>query len=818
MDVESLKESFKDRLLYSVGKDRFSATDLDYYTSLAYAVRDRLIERWMHTQQTYYNQDVKRVYYLSMEFLMGRTLTNSLLNLGIKENAEQTLKELGFDLATLEKMEIDAGLGNGGLGRLAACFLDSLSTLRIPAYGYGIRYEYGIFNQYIVDGYQKELPDNWLRFGNPWEIARPEFLYPVRFYGRIHQFQDSKNVLHSAWVDTRDVMAMAYDVAIPGYNVNTVNTLRLWTAKSTQDFDLEDFNIGDYVGAVEQKNETEVISKVLYPNDQSKQGRELRLKQEYFFVSATLQDVIRRYAKHRKSYTELSDKVAIQLNDTHPAIAIPELMRLLVDEKNLPWEVAWDITVQTFGYTNHTILPEAIERWSVELFGKTLPRHLQIIYEINQRFLDFVSVCFPGEYDRRARMSIIEEGQSKQIQMAHLAIVGSHSVNGVSELHSDLLKTRLFKDFYELWPERFNNKTNGITQRRWLLKSNPGLSNLITEYIGEDWITDLYELKKIAPLVDDPEFCREWRAIKLENKKKLAEYIKMKNGVRVAPESMFDVQIKRMHEYKRQLLNILHVVALYNRILNNPEVDFVPRTIIFGGKSAPGYFMTKLIIKLINSVAHLINRNPIIGNKLKIIFIENYGVSLAEKIIPATDLSEQISTAGLEASGTGNMKFSLNGALTIGTLDGANIEIREEVGKENFFLFGLTAEEVAELKERGYNPMNYYRRSEELRQILDMISQGYFSPTKTDLFQPIVDSLLKEGDQYMLLADYADYVACQNRAADTYQDPDKWTRMSILNVSAMGKFSSDRTIREYARDIWNVHPLAVPDGINRHNP
>ncbi len=816
MDVLSIKESFKDRLLYSIGKDYYSATPLDHYMSLAYAVRDRLVERWLHTQQTYYRSDAKRVYYLSLEFLMGRTLSNSLINLGMMKETENALKELDYNLGDLEEMETDAGLGNGGLGRLAACFLDSMATLGIPSYGYGIRYEYGIFNQYIVDGYQRELPDNWLRFGNPWEMARPEHLYPVRFYGHIHQFHDSSNVLHNEWVDTQNVMAMGYDVPIPGYHCNTVNTMRLWAAKSTQEFDLQDFNVGDYVGAVEHKNETEVISKVLYPNDQSKQGRELRLKQEYFFVSATLQDVIRRYKKHRQDFDKFPDKVAIQLNDTHPAIAIPEMIRILVDGEGLTWDSAWDITKKVFGYTNHTILPEAMERWSVEMLKKVLPRHLQIIYEINHRFLDLLSVRFPGQHERRTKMSLIEEGPNKQVRMANLAIIGSHSINGVSELHSKLLKTHLFQDFYELWPEKFNSKTNGITQRRWLLKANPSLAELLTESIGDGWVTDLYQLKKIIPLADDPDFRNKWFESKRQNKKNLADYIKQKNGIDINLDSMFDTQVKRMHEYKRQLLNVLHAVTLYNRIVDNPQGEFVPRTIIFGGKAAPGYFMTKLIIKLITAVAHLINHNSLIGDRLKVVFIENYGVTLAEKIMPATDLSEQISTAGLEASGTGNMKFALNGALTIGTLDGANIEIKEEVGDENIFIFGLTAEDVTLHKQSNYDPVDYYQKNPELKRILDMIMSGYFSPTKPDLFRPIIDSLLKEGDQYMLLADYADYIACQDRVSRLYLDREQWTRMSIVNVANMGRFSSDRTIREYARDIWDIEPVQVQNGIILH--
>lgn len=805
-EIEALKRAFKERLLYSLGKDKYSATQLDRFKSLAYAVRDRLIERWIQTQQSYYDQDVKRVYYLSLEFLIGRSLSNSLANLGILEEAREALEELGHDLNELEDMEWDAGLGNGGLGRLAACFLDSMATLGIPAYGYGIRYEYGIFFQHIVDGYQVETPDNWLRYGSPWEMARPEYLYPVQFYGRVHQFMDAYGVFHSEWVDTENVMAMAHDLAVPGFENNRVNTLRLWAAKSTREFDLAEFNVGDYVGAVEQKNETEVISKVLYPNDQSKQGRELRLKQEFFFVSATLQDVIRRYKKYRPQFDEFPDKVAIQLNDTHPAIGIPELMRLLVDHEKLSWEKAWEICVKVFGYTNHTILPEALERWSVEMFERVLPRHLQIIYEINHRFLDDVAIRFPGDRRRLSRMSIIEEDPTKSVRMAHLAIVGSHSVNGVSELHSKLLKTRLFRDFYEMWPERFNNKTNGITQRRWLLTANRELARLITETIGSDWTIHLDHLLKLEAHVEKAEFGKKWRAIKRANKKHLADYILKTHDLQVNLDSIFDVQIKRLHEYKRQLLNVLHVIHRFNQILDNPEGDFVPRTVIFGGKAAPGYQTAKLIIKLINSVAKVINNHPQVGDKLKVLFLANYGVSLAERIIPAADLSEQISTAGLEASGTGNMKFALNGAVTIGTLDGANIEIRHEVGPENIFIFGMTAEEVTQRKQAGYNPRDLYDSNADLKRVLDMIDDGHFSPEKKDLFKPLVDSLLGD-DQYMLLADFADYVATQDKVNAAYANVERWTMMSILNVARIGKFSSDRTIREYARDIWDIEPI-----------
>jgi starch phosphorylase len=808
-DIDSLQRSFAQHLECTLAKDTYSATKLDIYKSLAYTVRDRMVERWIATQQTYYEQDAKRIYYLSLEFLMGRTLGNSLINLGLLDEVAQAVHELGYDLEELREIEWDAGLGNGGLGRLAACFMDSMATLELPAYGYGIRYEYGIFSQKIQEGYQVEIPDNWLRYENPWEIPRPEYLYPVKFYGRVRQFTDTEGRLRHEWVETQDVMAMAYDTPIPGHRNNTVNNIRLWAAKSTREFDLSYFNEGDYIKAVGDKQRSEIISKVLYPSDNVFEGKELRLKQEYFFISATMQDIIRRYKKTYNTFDEFTEKVAIQLNDTHPAIAIPELMRLLVDREGLDWEKAWEITVKTFGYTNHTILPEALEKWPVGLMEDVLPRHLQIIYEINRRFLEEVVRRFPNDIDRLRRLSLIEESQPKKVRMAHLAIVGSHSTNGVAALHSELLKTQVFKDFYEFYPERFNNKTNGITQRRWLRKCNPGLAQLITKYIGEGWVKDLNELKKLIPLAESKSLRDEWRQVKQANKIRLAEYIKWCNDVKVNANSMFDCQIKRIHEYKRQLLNALHVIAMYNRIKANPQAEYVPRTVIFGGKAAPGYAMAKLIIKLINSVAEAVNNDPVIGDRLRVVFLSNYRVSLAEKIIPAADLSEQISTAGKEASGTGNMKFALNGALTIGTLDGANIEIQEEVGRDNIFIFGLTAEQVAQLNRSGYNPRDYYRRHPELKAVLDMIAGGYFSPQQPQLFKPIIDSLLDHGDQYMLLADFAAYVDCQQRVSREYLDQEAWAKKAILNVANMGKFSSDRTIQEYAQEIWGVVPVPV---------
>lgn len=808
-DPETIKQSFTDHLVYSLAKDEYSATDRDVYESLALTIRDKLVERWINTQQAYYDHDAKRVYYLSMEFLVGRTLGNAIINLGNLGNTEKAMKSIGYTLEQLRESEWDAGLGNGGLGRLAACFLDSMATLSYPAYGYGIRYEYGIFHQKIKDGYQVEFPDNWLRFGNPWEIGRPEFLFPVHFYGKLSVFKDIQGNERQEWVDTDEILAMAFDTPVPGYGTNTVNTMRLWSAKSTREFNFHYFNDGDYQKAISERAESETVSKVLYPNDNVMQGKELRLKQEYFLVSASLQDIIRRYRKDHEGWNEFPDKVAIQLNDTHPALAIPELMRILVDIEKLPWETAWDIVTRTFGYTNHTVLPEALEKWSVPLMEKVLPRHLSIIYEINARFLEDVRKKMPKDPKRLGRMSIVEEGEIKSIRMANLSIIGSHSVNGVAELHSNILKESVFKDFFEMWPTKFNNKTNGITQRRWLKLCNPELSDLITETIGEKWVKDLFELKKLEKHIDNKKFRERFAAIKRENKVSFAKYIKETTNIDVNVDSMFDCQTKRLHEYKRQLLNILHVIALYNRIKDNPKIDMVPRTVIFSGKAAPGYHQAKLIIKLANSVADIVNDDEDVAGRLKVVFVENYSVSIAEKLIPAADLSEQISTAGMEASGTGNMKYALNGALTIGTLDGANVEIKEEVGDDNIFIFGLTADGVQKLKYSGYNPREFYHKNIELRKVLEMIESGFFSPEQPELFLPIVKSLLDHGDQYLLMADFEDYLKCQDLVSRTYLDRDKWITMAILNVARIGKFSSDRTIKEYADEIWDIKPLEI---------
>jgi len=807
-------KSFLEHIEYTLGKDKYTAVDRDIFNALSYAVRDRLVERWLDTQQAYYHKDPKRIYYVSMEFLMGRYLENALINMGLLDDYRSAMEALGYDFDRLVDKEEDAGLGNGGLGRLASCFLDSLATMSIPAYGYGIRYEYGIFRQKIIDGAQLELPDNWLRYSNPWELDREQHLHEVRFYGKVVERHGPDNRVYQEWVETENVMAMAYDTPIPGYGTHTVNTLRLWSAKATREFDLKFFNEGNYIRAVEKKMTSENISKVLYPADNVQEGRELRLKQEYFLASSTIHDVIYRFRKMHNDLRQLPDKVAVQLNDTHPALCIPEMMRMLLDFENMSWDDAWDITVRTFAYTNHTVLPEALEKWPIWFFEHILPRHLMIIYEINERFLVKVRDRFPGDEGRVERMSIIEEHWERKIRMANLAIIGSHSVNGVAELHSDILKKDLFRDFYEMYPERFNNKTNGITQRRWLLKANPSLSGLVSSVIGDGWCTDLYEMRKLRPLADDPAFREKWHSVKLAAKKQLAAYILEQNCISVDVNSMFDCQVKRIHEYKRQLLNVLHIISLYNRMKAKPTLKQAPRTFIFSGKAAPSYVMAKLIIRLINAVADLVNNDPDIGDRLKVVFLANYNVTLAEKIFPAADLSEQISTAGTEASGTGNMKFTLNGALTIGTLDGANIEIMEEVGKENIFIFGMTADEVLKLRQ-NYKPREWYNANQELKQILDMIASGHFSPDSPDLFRPLVESLLDGGDYYMLLADFSAYIATQNSVGRLYLDRDEWLRKSILNTAGIGKFSSDRTINEYARDIWGVLPQEVGSRIRR---
>lgn len=805
--TDKLIADIKRHILYTLGNDYNHPRTDTCFTGLAYSVRDRLIERWLKSQRSQYDQDSKRVYYLSMEFLPGSFLENYITNLDIREEVENALDEFGLTLEEIDDEEWDAGLGNGGLGRLASCFMDSMATLNIPGYGYGLRYEYGIFFQMIENGYQVEHSDNWVRNGCPWEIARRGFVYKIEFYGRAEAYKDIDGSIRHHWVDTEHVMAMPTDILIPGYGTENVNNMRLWSALSSRDFDLAEFNQGDYVGAMESKVLSENISKVLYPSDEKASGRTLRLKQQYFLVSATFQDIMRRFKKRNEPFEKLPDRVCIQLNDTHPTIAIAELMRLLVDIEEMDWDEAWNICVKTFSYTNHTVLPEALETWSVDLISKLLPRHMQIIYEINHRFLDRVRETFPEDAELPGRVSIIAEGYPKRVRMAYLAIVGSHAVNGVAALHSDIIKKSLFRDFDQIFPGRLMNVTNGITPRRWLLQCNRSLSELITNTIGEGWVNDLSQLKKLLNYVDDKEFRDKWRAVRVINKRTLASYIFKQVNVEVDPHSMFDVHVKRIHEYKRQLLNVLHVITLYNRIQNDYESVSAPRTIIFAGKAAPAYYIAKLIIKLINSVADVINNDPQVNTKLKVVFLPNYCVSQAEKLIPAADLSEQISTAGFEASGTGNMKFALNGALTIGTLDGANIEILEEVGEENMFVFGLNAEEVVALDNNGYNPYDYVKKDGELKRVLNLINQNHFCPENPGLFQPIIDSLLEKGDRFKVLADYRSYVDMQEEVSELYHKKDEWIRRSIMNTANMGKFSSDRAIKEYAENIWHVKPL-----------
>jgi starch phosphorylase len=807
-DVDTLKRAFADHLQYSQAKDEHSATALDRFFAVAYVVRDRMMRRWIQTQQAYYKAGAKRVYYLSLEFLMGRALENNLINLGLHDAMRAALADLGLDLSDLLAQEPDAGLGNGGLGRLAACFLDSMATLALPAYGYGIRYEFGIFDQELRQGYQVERPEEWLRFGNPWEIPRPEYVVPVKLYGRTEHFTDARGKHRVRWVDARHVLGMPYDIPIAGYRNGTVNTLRLWRARASEELDLADFNAGDYMRAVEEKDLTENISKVLYPNDLTVMGKELRLQQQYFFVACSIHDIVNRHLKMHDGFGAFPDKVAMQLNDTHPAVAVAELMRLLVDDHELEWDEAWEICRATFGYTNHTLMPEALERWSVDLFGRVLPRHLEIVLEVNRRFIEGVRASGKADEGAVARMSVIEEGPVQQVRMANLAVIASRSVNGVAALHTELLKRELFRDFHALWPERFNNKTNGVTPRRWLLAANPELAGAITEAIGPGWVTDTERLRELEPLAGDAGFRRLFRRIKRENKERLAAIVREEGGLPIDPDSVFDVQVKRIHEYKRQLLNALRIAGEYLRMKADPTYRPLPRTYLFGGKAAPGYAMAKLIIKLINSIAGVVNADLDVKGHLSVAFLRNYRVSLAERIFPAADVSEQISTAGTEASGTGNMKFALNGALTLGTLDGANVEIREAVGAENFFLFGLTVEEVAAVRARGYHPRERYEADRTLKGVIDAIGSGLFSPEEPHLFQPIVDSLL-DGDRYLVLADYAAYCAAQNELALAYQDPERWTRMAIMNVARSGRFSSDRTIRQYAEEIWGVKPVPI---------
>ena len=804
---EALRKAVLENLRSDQGKFPAVASKVDYYLALARAVRDRLMRRWTSTARTLSEKNSRTVVYLSAEYLLGPQLANNLINLDIYRETECTLIALGVHLDDLLEQEPEPGLGNGGLGRLAACYMDSLATLQIPAIGYGIRYEFGIFSQAIRNGWQAEMTDKWLRYGNPWEISQPENSYRVCFGGHTVQHSDQSGHHRAEWVPDRVVMGVAHDTPVLGYRVNTANILRLWKAEAAESFDFQAFNVGDYYRAVEQKVSSENITKVLYPNDEPAAGKALRLEQQYFFVSCSLQDMIRIYLQKEKTFEHFHEKYAVQLNDTHPALAVAELMRLLVDVHGVEWDKAWYVTTNTMAYTNHTLMQEALETYGVPLFARLLPRHLEIIYEINRRFLQYVAERFPGDNEKMSRLSLIGEYGDKHVRMANLACVGSHSINGVAQLHSELLKNTVLKDFYDLWPQKFSNKTNGVTPRRFMVLANPKLTELISSTIGDTWIINLDELKRLEPLAEDAGFRARWARVKYDCKSLLAERIKLNTGIDVDPSSLFDIQTKRMHEYKRQLLNLLHVITLYNRIKRGTQ-GVTPRTIIFGGKAAPGYFMAKLVIKLINSVAEKINNDPAANKILKVVFFPDFNVKNAQLIYPAADLSEQISTAGYEASGTGNMKFSLNGALTIGTMDGANIEIRDAVGPENFFTFGLTVDEIASIRRQGYRPREIYEENAELHDAINLIWSGAFSPENSQLFQPVIEALLHR-DDFMVLADYAKYIDCQSRVEDTWKDQDKWQRMSILNVARMGKFSSDRSIREYCEEIWHVEPVSV---------
>ncbi len=807
-DEVSIRDGLLVYMIQHVGKDPAFASPRDWFYATAYLIRGVLSDRYIRTGRTLYDSEAKRVYYLSMEYLIGRSLSKKLLDLGCYDKVRKILEDLGCNFDEIQESEFDAALGNGGLGRLAACFLDSLATHSYPGLGYGIRYDYGIFTQKIEDGQQVEHPENWLRYGNPWEFKRPSIIYPVRFNGRIVCFKNGDGEEVCQWVDADEVMAMAFDVPFSGFASPVVTNLRLWSARSSRDFDLNYFNEGDYIKAVENKTASENLSKVLYPNDKTATGHELRLRQEYFFVSASIQDILNRYLRNQDSLDSLPDKVAIQLNDTHPAMAVPELMRLLIDEHGYDFDKAWGITNRTFSYTNHTLLPEALETWPIEMLRVVLPRHLEIIFQINDHFLRQVRYTFPGDGGLLKHMSLVDD-EHQCIRMAYLAIVASHKVNGVAELHTRLLRSTLFADFDRFFPNKFVNMTNGITPRRWLLQANPKLAALISEHIGDGWAKNLSLLKQLEPLSEDPAFRRKFVAIKKQNKQNLARIIKERRGIEVDPDSMFDVHVKRIHEYKRQLLNVLHIITRYNRLRDQPDAGIVKRTVIFGGKAAPGYLMAKLIIRLVNDVAEIINNDPSIDGLLKVVFIPNYDVSTAENVIPGSDLSEQISTAGTEASGTGNMKFALNGALTIGTLDGANIEIKEEVGDDNIFIFGLDTEQVNDLRATGYDPRKHYDEDPELRRTIDMIGNGFFSTNDQGRYRPLVDSLLRGGDHFMLLADYAAYIECQDRVDLAFMDCDEWARKAIINVANMGKFSSDRAIHAYAKEIWEIEPLKL---------
>lgn len=808
ISTETLRRAILDNLFYIQAKFPEFATQNDYYMALAHSIRDRIVHHWIRTLETIISREVKIVCYLSAEYLPGPHLANHIINLDLYEPVRQAIDAIGQDLEALIEQEHEPGLGNGGLGRLAACYMDSLATMQIPSIGFGIRYEHGIFHQEIDDGNQVETTDNWLHLGNPWEIRRPEVQVHVKLGGHTEHYHDSDGRLRVRWIPHRIVKGVPYDTPISGYKVNTCNTLRLWKAEACEGFDFSAFNKGDYYGAVDEKVASENLTKVLYPNDEPIAGKRLRLEQQYFFVSCSLQNIVYLHSRFADSFDNFQDVWAVQLNDTHPAVAIPELMRLLVDEHLMEWEKAWDIVQKTMAYTNHTLLSEALETWPLNLFADVLPRHMEIIYEINDRFLNQVRSRYPGDDGRLFRMSLIDETGEKYVRMANLACVGSHAVNGVAALHTKLLKQTVLRDFYEMTPEKFNNKTNGVTPRRFMVLSNPGLSKLITGRIGDAWIKDLSALRRIEGFADDGEFQDEWRKVKRQAKQRLAGLIQEKTGISVNVDSLFDIHVKRIHEYKRQHLKVLHIITLYNRLKNNPEAEIAPRTFIFGGKAAPGYFMAKLIIRLINSVSDVVNQDPDIRDRLKVVFLPDFSVKVGQRVYPGADLSEQISTAGKEASGTGNMKFSMNGALTVGTLDGANIEIREEVGPENFFLFGLTADQVIELKSSGYNPMERYQSNPQLRDAIDRIASGFFSKGNANLFKPLIDRLLYH-DDYLLFADYPSYIDCQEKIGQTFKNQEKWTRMSILNVARIGKFSSDRSIMEYCNEIWNVKPIPI---------
>jgi starch phosphorylase len=808
LSKDEIKKAFLDSLFYVQGKFPALATRTDYHLALAYLVRDRLLQRWISTAAAYTRQGARTIAYLSAEFLMGPHLGNNLINLGIFSQVRQAVTELGLDFDELLYIEEEPGLGNGGLGRLAACFLDSMATLELPALGYGIRYEFGIFYQEIADGWQVEKTDKWLRHGNPWEIVRPEWTVQVRLGGSTERYRNADGKERVRWVPARIVNGIPYDTPILGYRTHTANTLRLWRAEAPESFDFEQFNRGDYYGAVNRKIVSENITKVLYPNDEQIQGKELRLEQQYFFVACSLQDMLRIMRTQKLPLSRFHEKFAIQLNDTHPAIAVAELMRLLVDEQDMEWKDAWEITRKSLAYTNHTLLPEALERWPLDLLGRILPRHLEIIYEINAIFLEEVQRRFPNDPALIARLSLIDEYGERHVRMANLACVGCHAINGVAQLHSELLKKDVLRDFHALWPQKFSNKTNGVTPRRFVALSNPSLASLITEAIGDGWLRDLDMLRGLEPLAQDAGFHKAWREIKLENKRVLSALLRRRTGVAADPNSLFDIQVKRIHEYKRQHLSVLHVIDLYRRILEEPGLDVAPRTFIFGGKAAPGYWMAKLIIKLINSVAAVVNNDPLVRGLIRVVFLPNFNVSSGHRVYPAADVSEQISTAGKEASGTGNMKFTMNGALTVGTLDGANIEIRNAVGAENFFLFGRTVEQIDLIRAQGYQPLAHYHINQRLKGVLDMIAEGHFSQGDSELFRPLVNGLIHH-DPYMLLEDFDDYIECHRRVDAAFRDPAHWTRMSILNVARSGPFSSDRTIAEYAREIWRVNAVPV---------